>query len=198
VYFPLHVTDDYKIKRIIPHCEDQASLIEQVAEALPSGWDLVLKEHPMSLGRNSLALLRRLRKRRNVRIVAPRTSTHDLIRQAQAVVVISSTVGLEALLYDKPVLTMGDPYYAGLGVTLDLTSFVDIRERVPELLRFRPDPERIRRVLHAMMRSGFPGQPLLVDRSDENALVVADTLERGARQAVAQRQLGAEAGALAP
>ena len=52
VYFPLHVTDDYKIKRVIPHCVDQASLIEQVAAALPHGYDLVLKEHPMSVGRN--------------------------------------------------------------------------------------------------------------------------------------------------
>ena len=37
VYFPLHVTDDYKIKRIIPHCVDQASLVEQIADALPRG-----------------------------------------------------------------------------------------------------------------------------------------------------------------
>ena len=35
VYFPLHVTDDYKITRIIPHCVDQVSLVEQVADALP-------------------------------------------------------------------------------------------------------------------------------------------------------------------
>ena len=53
VYFPLHVTDDYKIKRVIPHCVDQATLIEQVADALPHGYDIVLKEHPMSIGRNS-------------------------------------------------------------------------------------------------------------------------------------------------
>src|SRR5581483_5804809 len=75
VYFPLHVTDDYKIQRIVPHCVDQASLVEQVADALPQGHDLVLKEHPMSLGRNSIRLLRRLRQRPNVRLVRPYTST---------------------------------------------------------------------------------------------------------------------------
>lgn len=132
-------------------------------------------------------LLRRLRKRRNVKLVSPRTSTHLLIDQAEAIAVISSTVGLEALLYDKPVLTMGDPYYAGYGVTLDLTSFVDIRELVPQLLRFQPDPERIREFLHAAMRSCFPGKPLLVDRSVDNALTVADTLERAATGEIAER-----------
>ncbi|MGE5272294.1 MAG: hypothetical protein ACM3QU_00770 [Verrucomicrobiota bacterium] len=177
VYFPLHVTDDYKITRIIPHTVDQASLVEQVADALPAGHDLVLKEHPMSVGRNSIALLRRLRRRPNVRLLPPDASSHDLIREAEAVAVISSTVGLEALLYDRPVLTLGRPFYSGYGVTLDVDSFAEIREKVPELLRFRPDPERIRQFLHAAMRACRPGAPVLVDRSDENALALAGSIE---------------------
>jgi hypothetical protein len=183
VYFPLHVTDDYKIARIIPHCVDQTSLVERVADALPAGYDLVLKEHPMSVGRNSIRLLRRLRERRNVRLVQPHASSHELIRRSQAVAVISSTVGLEALLYEKPVLTLGQPYYSGYGATLDLDSFTQIREQVPELLRFRPDPELIRRLLHAAMRECLPGAPVLVDRSDENAVALAGSIEEVATQA---------------
>ena len=137
VYFPLHVVDDYKIKRVIPHCYDQASLIEQIAGALPHGHELVLKEHPMSIGRNRLSLLRRVARIPNARLVAPRTSSHELMRGADAVAVISSTVGLEALLYDKPVLTLGQPFYSGYGVTVDVDSFREIRTAVPALLRFR-------------------------------------------------------------
>ena len=82
VYFPLHVVDDYKIKRVIPHCYDQASIIEHVADALPHGYDVVLKEHPMSIGRNRLALLRRLRARfRTSRLVA---AAHELARADDA------------------------------------------------------------------------------------------------------------------
>lgn len=184
VYFPLHVTDDYKIKRIIPHTVDQASLVEQVADALPPGYDVVLKEHPMSVGRNSVALLRRLRARPNVRLVEPHASTHELIRASAAVAVISSTVGLEALLYDKPVLTLGQPFYSGYGVTLDVDSFAELREAVPALLRFRPDPERIARFLHAAMRACRPGAPVLVDRSDENARTLAESLDTAARELV--------------
>jgi hypothetical protein len=182
VYFPLHVTDDYKIKRIIPHTVDQASLVEQVADALPAGHDLVLKEHPMSVGRNSVALLRRLRARPNVRLVEPHTNTHDLIRRSRAIAVISSTVGLEALLHEKPVLTLGQPFYSGYGVTLDVDSFAEIREAVPAILRFQPDPERIRRFLHAAMRACRPGAPVLVDRSDENARTLAASLDTAARE----------------
>jgi hypothetical protein len=182
VYFPLHVTDDYKIKRIIPHTVDQASLVEQVADALPAGFDLVLKEHPMSVGRNSVGLLRRLRARPNVRLVQPHTNTHELIRQSASIAVISSTVGLEALLHEKPVLTLGQPFYSGYDVTLDVDSFAEIREAVPALLRFHPDPERIRRFLHAAMRACLPGAPVLVDRSDENAVTLAASLNKAARE----------------
>jgi hypothetical protein len=187
VYFPLHVVDDYKIKRIIPHTYDQVSLVEQVADSLPPGYDVVLKEHPMSVGRNSIALLRRLRGRPNVRLVGPYESTHELIRKAAAVAVISSTVGLEALLYDKPVLTLGQPFYSGYGVTLDVDSFTEIRAKVPELLRFRPDPERITRFLHAAMRACHPGAPVLVDRSQENAVRLAGSIEQLAEQVLAER-----------
>jgi hypothetical protein len=181
VYFPLHVTDDYKIKRVIPHCVDQASLIEQVAAALPHGYDLVLKEHPMSVGRNSLGMLRRLTRLENVRLLDPYASSHELVQRAEGIVVISSTVGLEALMYAKPVLTLGQPFYSGYGVTLDVDSFREIREGVPALLGFHPDRERILRFLHASMRRCYPGAPVLVDSSDANAAALASSLDTATR-----------------
>ncbi|MGI9098598.1 MAG: hypothetical protein ACR2H2_08955 [Solirubrobacteraceae bacterium] len=181
VYFPLHVVNDYKILRIIPHTYDQASLIEQVAGALPHGYDIVLKEHPMSIGRNRLALLHRLARIPNARLVEPRTSSHELVREADAVVVISSTVGLEALLHGRPVLTLGQPFYSGYGVTLDVDSFREIREAVPAVLAFAPDRERTLRFLAAAMRACWPGKPVLVDRSEANARELAASLDAAAR-----------------
>ncbi len=182
VYFPLHVVEDYKLKRVIPHCADQVTLIEQVARSLPHGHDLVVKEHPFSIGRNRIAMLRRLSRMRNVRLVAPQLGSQGLIAGAAAVAVISSTVGLEALLHRKPVLTLGQPFYAGYGVTCDVVDFKEIRTAVPRLLDFEPDAELIARFLHAAMRACLPGAPALVDRSDENAVRLAGSLEQMALQ----------------
>jgi hypothetical protein len=176
VYFPLHVTDDYKIKRVIPHCVDQAAIIEMIAAALPQGIDLVLKEHPMSIGRNPLRLLRRLVRHENIRLVDPYTSSHELIRRARAVAVISSTVGLEALLYGRPVMTIGQPFYAGYGITVDVDSFREIPDATQRLLRFSPDRETTLLFLHAAMRRCYPGRPAAVDSSDENARTLAASL----------------------
>jgi hypothetical protein len=180
VYFPLHVTDDFKVKKVIPHCVDQGYLIRQVAAALPQGCDMVLKEHPVSIGRNPASMLRSLSELPNVRLVDAHTNSHELIMRAAAVVVISSTVGLEALLYARPVLTLGRPFYAGYGVTVDVESFADIRRAVPEVLRFTPDRERILRFLHAAMRSTYAGAPAGVDGSDANASRVALSLHEAA------------------
>lgn len=181
VYFPLHVTDDYKIKRVIPHCVHQEAIIERIADALPHGYDLVLKEHPMSVGRNPLSMLRGLARIPNVRLVSPFINSHFLMKRAEAVAVISSTVGLEALMYEKPVLTVGQPFYSGYGLTLDVDSFAEIREKVPAVLRgHRPDREEILRFLHAAMRRCYPGAPALVDQSDENAEALARSLDRAA------------------
>src|SRR5439155_1506136 len=142
----------FKIKRVSPHCVNQEYLIQQVAEALPQGYDLVLKEHPVSIGRNSVGMLRRLTRFPNVRLVSPWISSHELMKRSRAVAVISSTVGIEALLYAKPVLTLGQPYWSGYGVTLDVGHFREIRYALPELLRFQPDRERILQFLGACMR----------------------------------------------
>lgn len=182
VYFPLHIVDDYKLKCVIPHCVDQLSIVEQVARALPHGHDLVVKEHPMSIGRNRLSTLRDLKRMRNVRLVAPKTSSHDLIDGAEAVTVISSTVGLEALLHGKPVLTIGRPFYSGFGVTRDLDGPSGIREAVPQLLEDKPDRERTLQFLHSARERCHPGAPVLVDRSDENACALAGSLQGAAAE----------------
>jgi hypothetical protein len=126
-------------------------------------------------------LIHRLTRRPNIRLVAPRTSSHELIQRARAIVVISSTVGLEALLYGRPVLTLGQPFYSGYGVTLDVDSFRELRAKVTGVLDFQPDRERILQFLHAAMRSCFPGAPVAVDASERNARRLAASLDAAAR-----------------
>lgn len=145
----------------------------------------------MSIGRNQISMLRELVREPNVRLVEPRTSSHELIRRSSGVAVIGSTVGFEALLHQRGVLTIGRPFFAGAGVTLDVDSTAELREAVPRLLDFRPDHERVLMFLHAAMRRCWPGAPVLVDRSDANARLLAATLDeahpqvaRGARGAL--------------
>jgi hypothetical protein len=97
-------------------------------------------------------------------------------------------VGLEALLYDKPVLTLGRPFYGGVGNTLDVDSFAEIRTAVPAVLEFEPDHARILQFLSAGMDRCYPGVPVLVDRGDDNAAMVAESFALAAQSELRKRE----------
>jgi hypothetical protein len=177
IYFPLQVVEDYKVIKLRPDCFDQEAVVKRLVDALPEGIDLVVKEHPMAVGMDRTGMLRRLAALRGVHLVAPRTSSIELIDRAAGIATVSSTVGFEALLLERPVMTIGRPFYSGFGVTIDVDSPDRIGQGVAELPRFVPDAERIQRLMHAAMRRCQPGAPVLVDSSDLNALRVADSLE---------------------
>ena len=125
---------------VIPHCVDQVSLVEQVADALPR------RVRPRAQGAPDVD---RAEQRPAPAPAAepperaPRRAARELARadpRRRGVAVISSTVGLEALLYEKPVLTLGQPFYSGFGVTLDVESFARSATQVPELLALPARP----------------------------------------------------------
>ena len=97
---------------------------------------------------------------------------------------ISSTVGLEALLYEKPVLTLGQPFYPGYGVTLDVDSFAEIRETVPSCSASGPTRSGSAGSCTPRCGPAYPGAPVLVDRSEENAVALAQSLEELGSQLV--------------
>ena len=106
---------------------------------------------------------------------------------------ISSTVGLEALLHGKPVLTLGQPFYSGYGVTVDVDSFRELQAKVGELLRLPARP-RAHSALparrHALV---LPGSPVAIDPSDANARRMAASLDVAARGDGAARGPGRSA-----
>ena len=181
LYYPLQVADDYKLIGLRPECADQEAVVGRIVEALPPGVDLVVKEHPMSIGRNPVRMLWRIASSSRVHLVEPYTSTLELIERSAGVVTISSTVGIEALMYERPVMTLGRPFYSGYGATLDVDWPEPVSDAMMDLRAFRPDPGLVRRFLHAAKRRCYPGAPVLVDDSDENARRLATTLDRAAR-----------------
>lgn len=96
-------------------------MLEAALETYPDS-QIIVKEHPeVALGRKrgylgeflvsgSYARVRRLQD--DVHIV-------PLIQRAEAVFVVTSQVGFEALLHGKTVHTFGMPFYAGWGLTKD-------------------------------------------------------------------------------
>jgi hypothetical protein len=116
LFVPLQVRGDTQISvhggwiRSVP---DFINEVARAAEYLPAGWRVVFREHPSDRVGNAAQL---------ARLVGPRvvvdnaTDTFELVRRAEGVVTVNSSVGMQALLFGKPVLALGRANYTVPGV----------------------------------------------------------------------------------
>ena len=137
-------------------------VIELVADALPHGIDLVLKEHPMSIGRNPLACCAGSRGRRT----SAWSTVHELARADPA-----RRGGRRDLLdgrprgaaHGRPVLTSGSRSTRATASPSTSTRSARSPRRCRALLALPARPRAHLRFLHAAMRRCYPGKPVLVD-----------------------------------
>jgi capsular polysaccharide export protein len=174
-FFPLHIADDSAITIRAPQFQRQEEVIRYIAErVLPVGVKLYVKPHIAAMHAYSHAMLSELASIPNVRLVDARIVAHQLIREAEAMIVINSTVGFESLLYGKPVVVLGRVFYRGKGITTDVDQLADLRGAVPRAVENPPDRERIYRFLHACHQATYPGH--LTQQTPENLDAMASAL----------------------
>jgi capsular polysaccharide export protein len=121
--FPLQLETDYQIRAHSPFMS-QIEPIQQVigsfAAHAPRGARLIFKVHPLDNG--LVNWRRRIEATAQAAGVADRVITIDggdlanLLRHAQGVITINSTVGTTALLASKPLLTLGTAIYSVPGL----------------------------------------------------------------------------------
>lgn len=112
IYFPLHYHVESRLTVRDPHCWRQEFIAEYVARSIPQGYKLYVKPHPewpLDFPYEGLKLISEIS---NVKLIDPSHSSVDLIKKSDLTVVINSNAGLEALIYEKPVLTFGTEYYS--------------------------------------------------------------------------------------
>lgn len=111
VFFPLQVQPEAStLVRGFPY-RDLPATLQTVADALPVGTRVYVKEHYASIGRRPPGYYERIAAVHGVELVHPRANTIDFVRAATGVVTVSSTVGWEALLLRKPVFTLAEVFY---------------------------------------------------------------------------------------
>ena len=139
IYFPMYFSDEslYTV-RARPFVQ-QEYLIELISRSIPEGINIYVKPHPEQLHSYGLLELIRINKHPNIRIIDPGISSHRLLNYCKAVIVTSGTSGFEGILYQKPVIVFGHPFYRGFGLTYDVTCLDDLEFQIKEALSIRLD-----------------------------------------------------------
>jgi capsular polysaccharide export protein len=78
-----------------------------------------------------------------------------LIKGASLVITINSTVGLEALLYNKAVITLGDNFYNVPEIVYHINRLQDLPEAIKYALANKPDKQKIQQLLYYLYHHYF-------------------------------------------
>ena len=138
-FVPFQVPIDIQVKKFSPWVRDMHSFYEEIvraAEAFPQ-LHFVIKEHP------SWKYPIRDRAKRHPRVhFANLRPTKELLEAARAVVVINSTVGLEALVLKKRVIVLGKAIYNLPDLVLQAHEGREAFHRcLAQIDAFQPDPD---------------------------------------------------------
>jgi hypothetical protein len=155
-FYPLHYEPEMSTMVLAPFYQNQTALIENIAKGLPVTYKLYVKEHPLMIGARPLSYYKTLLKIPNVRLIDPLMSTHELVANSSLVIVITGTVGWEALLLKKPVITLGRVFYNRLEMVRKAKAVNELPEIVKDILRdYQHDEEQLARFVIAILEASF-------------------------------------------
>jgi hypothetical protein len=164
VYFPLHVQPEFTIDVRAPFCTNQVALIEAIAKSLPVSHRLVVKDHPAMRGSRSLEYYREIKKLYNVQLMSPNSDSHEIIRNAEAVITIVGTTAWEGLLYEKPVVALGPLCYGFFDLLYNCPDIAGLPSILSMAIRtFRPNQGLLLKLIWAALEgshAGVWGDPL--------------------------------------
>jgi hypothetical protein len=135
-FFPLNSEPEISLSIHSKAFVNQIEAVRAIARSLPIGMELLVKEHPRSIGYRSVGYYEKLLRIPNVRLVAPDVESAAVVQHARIVITLWSFVGFEAAIKGRPAIVLGTPSFTCLPETM-IRSVSDINtlgRHVGELL----------------------------------------------------------------
>lgn len=111
IFYPLHLEPESSISLLAPFYENQIALVRNIALSAPSGHKIYVKEHPHMVDVRPRGYYRQLLNIPNVRLIDPKISSFELIKNSSLITTITGTAGWEAVILKKPVITFGNCFF---------------------------------------------------------------------------------------
>jgi hypothetical protein len=111
VFFPLTMEPEASLQVEAQSADNQLAIIDWLAKTLPSGWRLIVKEHPAQGIPRSKGFRDQLSQYPNVIQAAHLEPAEPYIRSARAIATINGTIGFQAASIGKPVITVHENYF---------------------------------------------------------------------------------------
>ncbi len=148
VFFPLQVRSDSQLTIHSPIYGNRLDLaiadLDRAVHAVDPDLRLVIKLHPADLGKTDYDPMV---KRYPHLIWIGGGDVRTILSKARCVVTVNSTVGIEAMIFGKPVVTLGDNFYVREGLVHPVRERGELAARLRQALDEPVDAELIRQYL---------------------------------------------------
>lgn len=157
--FPLHTEPEVTLLVYSRHCMNQIEVVRALAQSLPAGMSVLIKEHPVAIGKRPPGFYRKLLEIPGVSLAEPRLSSRHLVERCSLVATIAGSIGLEAAFRGKPVLLFGHAPFEVLPATMvrRVSGFEGLAHEVKALLDgHRPDSEALVDYVATVLKASTP------------------------------------------
>lgn len=156
-FYTLHVDPEASTMVISPYQTNQYAVIEAIAKAKPVDHILIVKEHLTMIGRRPKGFYDKINALPGVYMIDPLESSFQFIKGSKAVITLTGTSGLEAIMLNKPAVFLGKFIYEwiedGFVCTNDLSSLNKILTNINAI---KPASDAIlTRLLQSIYDSSF-------------------------------------------
>jgi len=159
VLFPIQQSPEASTYVLAPFFKDQMYVVETLAKSIPVGHFLYVKEHPINVGEAATERYKRLKGIPNVKYIGPNEDTLRLITDSSLVVVITSSVGWEALLLGKKIVALGTAFFNISSMVETVTDPTTLPETIARLIKDPTgDANELRRLVLATLQGTVPGK----------------------------------------
>lgn len=175
-FVPFQVPTDTQVLQNSPwitSMEVLFSVLEECVAVLPENYKFIVKEHPSSHIR-----FPHLHSKNKSIVFANAYSTQELIENATAVITLNSTVGIEAMLLGKPVITLANACYNIKGLVSHVTDIVQLTRVISSPDTIPYDAELIEKFIVWLKEEYLiPGQLRMLSEEENAPALVRQRLE---------------------
>jgi len=160
VYFPLH----QEIERILligaPFYTNQLEQIKSVAQSLPIGYKLYVKDHPSMRirGWRGVSEMKKIMKLQNIKLMHPLVNSDEIIKKSDLVVSIRGTSAVDAAFHGKPSIIFGNVGMFQLSFIHKLKSIEELPQAIRNSLKKIVDPKEFKKYLDAVNSESFESE----------------------------------------
>jgi len=142
-FFPLNVPAESELFIRNPKYADQLETLKNISNNLPEGNMLYVKQHPGISGVLSKEVASEIDRIKNIKLIKTDYNTFDIVKKSKGVIMVSSSVGFEAYLLNKPVIVLGYWPYTELASFIKINAIEELGGAVSCAENYKPQVDPV-------------------------------------------------------